>query len=580
MGTRYLALLAPEREAENHPHREAEERLLSAGMLRVATSNRFMLFRSADTVATRTPGDGALIGEVFHSRSRTPGLGPAFGKNSSTSRMIDSILDQYWGEYLLLLPDVERPGCITILRDPSGAVPCVYSTGPSGGFITSDISLAVQAGLYRKNVAWEEIPYYLAYPHIRTGRTALKDVHELLPGSEIRFQHGELEIKQAWSPWKWVAPENRHRAACDAAADVGESIRRVIGAFAPVDEPILLELSGGLDSSIIAACLSETGVHSTCQTLVTPVPGADERLYAGLVARHFGFEIYADDLSVDHAAFDFQVPVHSVAPGIGPLQYAIDMVMQSSGERHKIKCYYSGGGGDTVFSYLKTAAPAADALIERGLRQGLSTVRDLSQLHQCTYWKASRLSLRKLFSSPKAPCRFDRSFLSPSKLPNRPPHHPWFETPVRALPGDRERIFDLAGTQIFRDCFPRGDKRKIRMPLLSQPVVEACLRVPSWMWIEGGGNRTVARAAFKDTLPVESISRRSKGTFLNYLGVVYQGNKNQMREYLTEGELATRGFIDRESTRSFMSGNLPPRDQSFTRVLELCMIENWIRNQI
>ncbi|MGK4422636.1 asparagine synthase-related protein, partial [Klebsiella pneumoniae] len=49
-------------------------------------------------------------------------------------------------------------------------------------------------------------------------------------------------------------------------------------------------------------------------------------------------------------------------------------------------------------------------------------------------------------------------------------------------------------------------------PLLSQPLVETCLGVPSWLWFEGGRNRVVARRAFAGDLPADVIWRRSKGT--------------------------------------------------------------------
>jgi len=116
------------------------------------------------------------------------------------------------------------------------------------------------------------------------------------------------------------------------------------------------------------------------------------------------------------------------------------------------------------------------------------------------------------------------------------------------------------------------------MPLLSQPVVESCLRIPTWMWISGGRNRAVARSAFADILPLEVLNRRSKGTFMNYLGEVFQRNKPQIQEFLLSGRLGERGLLDLTAIRSFMESDLPLHGYVFTRIFDLCRVENWVRH--
>ena len=145
--------------------------------------------------------------------------------------------------------------------------------------------------------------------------------------------------------------------------------------------------------------------------------------------------------------------------------------------------------------------------------------------------------------------------------------------PLRNVP-----VFDLAGNQLFADATVRADGRRVRMPLLSQPVVEACLRVPSWMWIEGGRNRAVARSAFSGLLPQDVLNRRSKGTFMNYTFSAYARNKETVRDFLLDGRLRARGLLNVQAVNLLLDTPRPPRDRSFLRIFDLCMIENWIRN--
>lgn len=539
------------------------------------------LFGSEDISVLSLPGGGILIGSLFTHEGDALNDIEGFPEYSSHSQTRKHILENYWGSYLIVQPEAQGPGNFTITRAPSAAgnLPCVYSIGNESGFLTSDISLAIRTNLYRKRIDWDFMVHRLKYPGIKTQRTGLADVAELLPGCSLSLRGSGASVGQAWSPWDFVAPARRYRNPHEAAAQIRSAVACAIRAWSAADRSILLELSGGLDSSIVAACLRDSHARVTCYNLVTPVPGVDERHYANLMARELGVELYAEPLGLDKARLDFAPPPDSVAPGMGPLQYAIDETMEAAAERHGATCFYSGGGGDSVFCYLRTAAPAADAFRAGGIGPAVTAIRDLANLHQCTLWKASSLTFSKLRRPPKSPYHEDATFIAPHVANVGPEEHPWFAAPANALPGDRERIFDLAGNQLFQSQAARGSKRALRFPLLSQPVMEACLRAPSWMWISGGKNRAVARAAFADVLPPDVLNRQSKATYMSYLGVVYRRNKHQILDFMLSGRLASQGLLDTCAINEFVERDLPPRDQTFLRMFDLCMVENWVRHQ-
>jgi asparagine synthase (glutamine-hydrolysing) len=119
----------------------------------------------------------------------------------------------------------------------------------------------------------------------------------------------------------------------------------------------------------------------------------------------------------------------------------------------------------------------------------------------------------------------------------------------------------------------------MHFPLLSQPVMEACLKVPSWMWIAGGRNRAIARQAFADLLPSGILDRRSKGSYTGHMAAMYLRNKSKMREFLEEGQLQAHDLLDRPALAKFFNSELATRDLSFLRIFELCAAENWARQQ-
>lgn len=578
MSYRYLALIDSSRRWDGANLPEIQARLRMTGMRERFTSESIRLFISAETPCQPLPGGGFAIGHLFsHTYSPLDAV-DQLSALSTNKRLHEHIVDDCWGEYLLVQSDAEQ-GAVTITRDPSGGVPCVYSIREGSGFITSNISLAARPGLYRKRIDWDFIAQCLTYPNVKTRRTALADVSELLPGSSLSIGQRNLTTQLNWSPWKFVEQERRHTHLVDAASDIRHAVASVVGTWANIDESILVELSGGLDSSIVASCLKHAPAQVTCYNLSTPVPGADERQYASQVAAYLGVTLQTEQLDLDLACSDVRPIPDAVSPRMGILQYAVSKAMEAAARRYGASSSYMGAGGDTVFGLLTNAVPAADAIRERGLIGGFSAIKDLSLLHQCTMWKAARLTARKMMRGPKAACVPDRSFLNTSLVVAPAEAHPWFDAPSHALPGDRERIVDLANNQLFRDIVYRGENRWIRMPLLSQPVVEACLRVPSWMAIAGGRNRSAARSAFADVLPQGVLNRRSKGSFVGYLGSLFRRNKDQIRHILLSGNLHEHHLLDADALTRFLNAELPPRDKSFTRILSLFAVENWLQHQ-
>jgi len=580
MSYRYIAILDAEDQADDASQAGLRSALMHAGMVPHRFCETATLYASEETPVTLLPGGAVVVGHLFsQSGERVAGahLLPTATKGDADIRRY--LLQNFWGEYVLIQPPGIGTSNFTALRDPSGGVRAVFHLGPRLSFITSDLALATGLGLIERRVDWNFIPHCLVYPHLKTERSALVGVRELLPGCSVTLDRASATTRTEWSPWRFVSADDRPADASEAATDLRKTIAMVVQAWADTDRNVLLEISGGLDSSIVAACLRNSAARVACCNLTSVVPGAEEQHYARMMSDFLGVELRVGVLGFEHAKFDFEPPTYAVTPRVWMLQYAADQLKAAMGDALKVTSYFSGGGGDSVFSYLTNAAPAADAWLGRGPRAGITAIRELSELHQCTFWKAARLTLRKALGPPKAAIVGDASFLTATGKTCELAGHPWLAPPAGVLPGDRERVHELLNTQNFRDGNPRSAQRWLRMPLLSQPVVEACLKVPTSMWIGGARNRAVARSAFADLLPPEILNRRSKGTYVNYSGAVFRRNKAAIRDFLLSGELQARGLLDTAALQRVFQTDHPAQEASFMRMYELCMVENWVRHQ-
>lgn len=529
----------------------------------------------SDTPVQMMPGGSVLIGHVFP-KPRDGGNCSGLASSLSGGELRRQLLELYWGDYLLIQPGPEREQ-ITILRDPSGGVPCLFSSQHGKWFVTSDISLPTSLGIFSPRINWDFIAHQLAFPTHKAQQTGYSGVDDLPPGCTLTIGTGGAKVSSAWNPWAFVNPEVSYRTPAVASAEVRKAVTAVVAAWAETDQTAMLELSGGLDSSIVAVSMQGTGAKLTLCTLKTPIPGSDERIYAEKVAARLGLPLLVADLGFASLGIDADTLPATPAPRIGILQHVVSQVMRQAGESAGARSFFSGAGGDTVFCYLTSAAPAADALKMGGLRTWMSALHDLAAMHNCTLWKAGRLSLKKLLTPPGPLPKRELDFVNPSNVAEHAEPHPWLDWPPDALPGSRERIAGLAGAQIFRDIVPRGASRYVRMPLMAQPVMEAALRTPTWMWIAGGRNRSVARDAFAGELPQEVLERQSKGTFAGYLGALYQRNRLHIQSTLLCGKLRDQELLDVNALSVYLASDAPPKDDRYLRILFLYMVESWLQ---
>lgn len=575
MTYRYLALTDPTGYSAGDCRLAAELRDL--GLEDRAHVRNTIIYASKETPTLCLPCEAVLIGDLYDRRFDPVVAAECLGHVSTPQALRQHLLDRYWGEYLLIQPSDAHSDSVIFMRDPSGGVSCAYAD--SGRFVTSDASVAARLGLHGNEIDWEFVRHCLMYPYMKISRTGLAGISELLPGCLLAVTDKRTHTELAWSPWRWVEASRRHHDPAVAAESIRDVTNSVVRVMADKDKSVLLELSGGLDSSIVGACLAGSSAQVTACNAASPLPGADERHYAEQVARQLGVELLHGLMDFEGPGVQFPLPKCSLRPSVSSLAHMAALIMDGIAERQASNSLYSGGGGDSVFCYLRTAAPATDALLSRGLTAWWQAVVNLAQLHGCTVAKAARLALRKL-CVPAKPAYRPVCTLLVDNDPEPPlTVHPWFHAPKGALPGDRERIFDLAGNQLFADVMLRDDHRRVRMPLLSQPVMEACLKVPTWMWIAGGRNRAVARAAFRGLLPDDVLNRRSKGTFMSYSFAMYRRKKETIRRFLLDGQLHSRGLLDADKVNRFLDTPLAARDQSFMRVFDLCMIENWLRSR-
>ena len=482
------------------------------------------------------------------------------------------LLETMFGAYVAIWQDGR--GRLCVLRDPSGAQPLLHARTGRDLWVFSDVDLAARAGIPIA-ICWDGMVHSLLYPQLSAECTPIAGVSEILPGQLLRFDDG-ARSELAWQPWSFARPAGDPEGH-QARASLAPAIDGAVSAWAACFDKVQLELSGGLDSSIIAAALAASGANWSCVTAATPSGDGDERHYARQVAERLGFpltELAADADDVD----PFQV-MERLTPrprGMNILA-GIDRKMGRAADEAGADAIFSGVGGDNVFAYTGSTAPVLDALARHGVAFSWAVANDVAGATGTTIFDVLRHVVRRVLMDACGWSPAPRPALLARGVARRAELHPWLAVPDHVARGTRAHIGAIVRIHPILDCVGRNATRTMVFPLLSQPVMETCLAIPSWCWVEGGRDRAAVRQAFRGRLPDAVLLRRTKGRLESLIVPAIERARPRIRTLLLDGLLCGAGLIDRSAVEEGLRRPITDRAPHHDRLLKLVDAELWSR---
>lgn len=475
-----------------------------------------------------------------------------------------------------------RGNDIEVVRGRSGMMPCLVTKIASTTVIASDISTLLEAGMNKPSLNEQVVADALVFPGIMGRDTALMNVYELFPGERANIKGGRTEICADWTPLCNLGT---------AIANYGEAVRTVYQAvelaFDVLNTRIsdaIVTVSGGLDSSIVGAMAARHFRNTRFVTFYTRDPLGDEREYARALASHCGVELIELDVSEDSNTLRPSAGFHLPRPSARTSGKAMSAALLSLAREHGADAILNGFGGDNVFCYMQSSTPLIDRLHSDSGFTGLAeTARDLMELANCSLPDLLKHSVRSFARHRRSGNRYnwtrETQFLSDDLAARMEPAypHPWLNQARSSNLGHLNRSALITRTHPFLERFDRRLGVPYISPLLTGVVLDACLRVSSWLWCRGGINRAVARDAFSSILPERVLTRRTKGSPVAAYAKTFSDNRDDLVELLGSGFLARTGMLDKDSVISFLRQPDAEFDGAFLRVLDLADIEGWCR---
>ena len=533
---------------------------------------------------------------VWAQDRRTLVIGQLFGR--SGSRAVDAIaesmaaglhispeifVEKFWGSYLAILAGSDGS---RILRDPTGLMPCYIREFDDSVVLASDVATLEAARSGPGAVDWDRLSEFLQAPGIRRRATCLAGLDELPPGVLTCYGSEGRSERRLWTPWTFTGAECRissDRAVPALRDSVCSSIAAIGGGF----DNIVVGMSGGLDSSVVCAALAAAGQRFTALTMYADDPSGDERAYARLVATRTNAALLEHRYEAGQVDLSKSGSTHLPRPVGRQFMQEIERAYRTAVEAQGFDAIFTGNGGDNVFCYLHSAAPIVDRLLSAHERRGVArTFVDMCRITQCDIAAMMRATMSLLVRrSPPVQGR-DMRLIDGDRQGTKwtPVLTPWLEkvagrrdTAAR-LPGKRAHIDLIVGIQNHVEGYDRGVLPPAIPVLLAQPIVETCLRIPTWDWCRGGINRAITREAFSALLPTPVIARRSKSGPESLTAEVFELGRPVLRDLLLGGALRDNRIIDAAAVEAALDDPGVTRGQLLYRLLELAEAEAWVRS--
>lgn len=540
---------------------------------------------------------GVVLGKLFGLCDLTQGspgpivLGPRETDALQTSSGRALVRD-YWGRYVCFMR--QPSGEILLIRDPSGTLPCfrMRHRGVHIVFSWLEDLLSLAPELPRPEVDAAALAVHLVDGEQGDRQTLLQGISQVLPGECVPLiSDGSTELEAGDGRLLWNVFEQARLAPIENLDEGTEALRHTVRAcamaWASCYPQILFRLSGGVDSSILLSCLSpdDTAAQVTCINYHSAGIDSDERHYARLAATNARRPLIERVRQADFELPSILDAAPMPAPGLHVGRMGSARMDAELAAAHGARALFSGGGGDQLFFEFRQCWPAADYLRLRGIDRGLpAALMSAARLGQVSVWRALRLALAErlgpaaLARTPARPMALltEAAFRQAAAAPH--PLHPAWPAATGLPVGKRTQAHQLMYPTAYYDPLERGAAPELVNPLLSQPLVELCLRIPTWVLTHGGRGRGLVRLAFAAQLPPEIARRRTKGGMEGHIQAVLLNHVAFAKALLLDGELARRGLINRTRTEALFSGP-PALLASCAGEVHICLAaEAWLRH--
>ena len=526
-------------------------------------------------------------------RSELESFGHRFKTNSDVETIVhgyeqwgDEVAKHLAGMFALAIWDEDRAR-LFLARDRLGKKPLVYAAANGRINFGSEFSAVLADRRVSRDVDHTAIHDYLTYQYVPAPKSGFKAISKLPPAHVLVFEGGVARVSRYWKPE--CAP--RHQITLeDAVTETERRLKLAVKKRLMSEVPLGAFLSGGVDSSLIVALMSEF-IKVKTFSIGFEESGFNELPHARAVAERYGTEHHEFVVKANAAEVLPKLVRHYGEPYAD--SSALPSYYLAKLTREHVTVALNGDGGDELFAgydryralpYFKIArvlmpfGPAARALShgrwlpQRARRAFAGAGHDPREGYARLMSYFSPEEKRALYSEAmRAEVNHVDSFawmyafMDESKEPLGVRALQYSDA-MTYLPGDILAKVDIA---------TMANSLEGRSPLLDHELVEWALRLPDEIGANRSEGKLVLKALARKYLPVSVIDRPKMG-FGIPIDAWFKGELQPMaRETLLSQRARERGLFEPSRVECMITDHVSGRELHGYRLWALLCLELW-----
>ena len=552
-------------------------------------------------------------GEIYNHadiRRELEPLGHRYRTKSDTETIVhayeqwgDDCVQRFRGMFAFAIWDAPKRRLL-LVRDRLGIKPLYWTMADDALLFGSEIKALLASGRVDAEANYAVLPEVLSTRYTSGEETLFRGIYKLLPGHRLVFERGVVTTSQYWDV---PTRESSDAPVSNPVQRFRELLEESVRLRLMADVPLGMFLSGGIDSSAIAAIMARL-IDRPLQTFSVAFKDRafNELEYAREVARTIGavsHEVVIDDRdffgALPRLVWHEDEPI--AHPSSVPLYFVSELARQ-----HVIVVLTGEGSDELLAGYGKYPRVAwnwrAGTVYERMLPAPVrdSIARGLVPMLPRKLARYAKRSFLAMDRSPEA--MFFDNFASIRLADQQRLLTPAFRAAATRAgayasslgyfnaPNGTSTLLDrllyadiktyLVELLMKQDQMSMATSIESRVPFLDHKLVEFAATLPDSWKLSGFTTKRILREAMKGLLPESILNRPKMGFPVPFAGWTRGAWNSVAREVLLDQRSRERGLIDPPAVDALLRDHAAGRTDGGDRIWSLLNLELWHRTFI
>ena len=491
---------------------------------------------------------------------------------------------------------------LILVRDRLGVKPLYYYFDNGTLIWGSEIKAILESGYVKPRLRLESLPDYLANRYTCGEETLFEGVKRLLPGHLMVWENGKIEIRCYWD-LLFREPDVSYRET-DLIEEFRALFQESIRLRLMSDVPLGMFLSGGIDSSAIAAMMSGM-VDQPIKTFSVAFGEreANELHYARIISKMYKTEhheviVKPGDFFKELPRLIWQEDEPIAFPSSVPLYFVSDLA------RQYVKVVLTGEGSDELLAgyakykktllnirlssvYREVLPPAIrDKIKEMINGMGLSSfVR--TKLVRSFFYLDPDIETIYFDNFSAFPRDAIKRLLTPKIIETLDGINPYKTGLFYFTHNNASNLLDqMLYTDIktfLHELLMKQDQMSMaasiesRVPFLDHKLVEFVAKMPATLKLRGWTTKYILVKSMRDILPKEILYRKKMGFPVPIRSWFRKGFYTYLEEYLLRGPFLSRGYFNKDYVSTLLRQHVAGVQDHSDRLWSLLNFEIWNR---